>query len=237
MGIDAQKAAIALLPLCLAGVAQAGDGTHWKDDQISATEPFQVYHPDQQNRRLALEFYEAADYPKAYRQFLKAAYWADKPSQAAIAEMLWQGVGVESDRAAAYAWMDLAAERGYTSFLSHRERYWAQLNEAERARAIKLGAGVYAGYGDKVAKPRIERQMRLGEKWAYNSVGHKAYARVRVQDENGVFSEIISGFYDPKYWQPRDYWKWQEALWSEPKQGKVLVGPLEVGVDPPQPVD
>ncbi len=42
--------------------------------------------------------------------------------QALMAEMLWQGShDPPQDRAAAYAWMDLAAERGYPELLRQRE--------------------------------------------------------------------------------------------------------------------
>src|SRR3546814_9279963 len=69
-----------------------------------------------------------------------------------VAEMLWNGDGVERDRALAYAWMDLAAERGYAGFLGLRERYWSALDEAGRARALEAGQEVYAHYGDAAAR-------------------------------------------------------------------------------------
>lgn len=208
------------------------NGYHWKDDQIAGTLSYQRFHPDQQHRALAVQAYNEQDYAAAHKHFLRAAHYGDKASQAAIAEMMWRGIGVEQNRPQAYAWMDAAAERGYKSFLVHRERYWAQLSEDERQQAVKFGAQVYAGFGDAVAKPRMERVLRMGDKWAYASVTHKAYARTSVKNASGHgFTTFVAGYYDPKYWEPQHYWKWQEKIWDEPKSGTVSIGPLEVGVD------
>ena len=69
---------------------------------------------------------------RAAYYFKRSARYADKASQAAYAEMLWEGRGIERDRALAYVWMDLAAERDDSPLVSFRERYWAGLDEAER---------------------------------------------------------------------------------------------------------
>src|SRR5690606_37356868 len=81
-------------------------------------------------------------------------------SQAMVGEMLWKGQGTPVDRPLAYAWMDLAAERGYRGFLGFRERYWEQLDEVEREQAVSQGQAVYARYGDAVAQPRIAAVLR-----------------------------------------------------------------------------
>ncbi len=217
------------LVACALPVAWANGPVHWKDDEVRGTEIYRMYHPDEHYRALAIKAYERDEFTAAYKHFLRAAHYADKPSQAALAEMFWQGIGVEPDRAAAYGWADLAAERGYTAFLAQRERYWTQLTETERERALKLGAGIYAGYGDEVAKPRLERMLRKGDKWAYASVTHRAYARAQLKNVDGWgYTLPMTGFYEAKYWEPRQYWQWQDAIWREPGTGTVRVGPLEV---------
>ncbi|WP_204336716.1 hypothetical protein, partial [Proteus mirabilis] len=40
--------------------------------------------------------------------------------------------------------------------------YWARLDALQQARAIERGQQVYADYGDRVAKPRMERALRDG---------------------------------------------------------------------------
>src|SRR3546814_13111981 len=76
--------------------------------------------------------------------------------------MVGQGEGGITDRAQAYAWMDLAAERGYPELLAQREQFWRALSSDERARAREIGESLYATYGDAVAKHRLERELRRG---------------------------------------------------------------------------
>src|SRR5688500_17327614 len=82
------------------------------------------YHPDQWMRRLAWTEYEAGKPEAAIPLFKKAARYADKPSQLALAMMYWNGDGVAADRVMGYVWADVASERGYPDFVAVRERYW-----------------------------------------------------------------------------------------------------------------
>src|SRR3546814_8772491 len=121
-------------------------------------------HPDLRYRLLGMEAMREDRHGDAFKFFRLSADFADKPSQGMVAEMLWDGYRVERYRALAYAWMDLAAERGYAGFLGLRERYWSALDEAERARALEAGQEVYAHYGDAAAKPRIAIALRRGRR-------------------------------------------------------------------------
>src|SRR5690606_37219363 len=94
---------------------------------VMITAGFLKAHPDLRYRLHGLEKYKERDFDDALKFFRRAAFYADKPSQGMVAEMYWRGEGVEQDRALAYAWMDLAAERGYRGFLGLRERYWNAL--------------------------------------------------------------------------------------------------------------
>src|SRR5687767_7064117 len=71
------------------------------------------YHPDTHYRRLGFTSYAAGNHYEAVSYLTRAARYADKPSQLALALMYWEGDGVDADRARAYAWADVAAERGY----------------------------------------------------------------------------------------------------------------------------
>src|SRR3546814_20275176 len=86
--------------------------------------------------------------------FLRAARYADKPSQAMIAEMHWRGLGVPQDRELGYAWMDLAADRMYPTFVIKRERYWQLLDADQRRNAIDRGHQLPPEYADDAPKPR-----------------------------------------------------------------------------------
>src|SRR3546814_15789663 len=93
-------------------------------------------------------------------QFLRAARYADKPSQAMIAEMHWRGLGVPQDRELGYAWMDLAAERMYPNFVIKRERYLQLLDADQRRNAIERGHPLLAEYGAQAAHPPPAQGLR-----------------------------------------------------------------------------
>ena len=190
---------------------------------------FLDHHPDLRYRMEAMRAYEAGRFEQARGLFERAALYADKPSQGMVAEMLWKGEGVARDRALAYAWMDLAAERGYRPMLILRERYWSELDEAERADALARGQEVYARYGDAVAKPRYANVLRRGRMQVTGSRTGMVGSLTIVVPMAGEGEQVIDGakFYDPRYWQPEKYWAWQDAVWEDLRQGQVNVGDPE----------
>lgn len=205
------------------------------EDQLMITAGFLNGHPDLRFRLLALEKHKAGKREDAFRFFQYAAQYADKPSQAMVAEMLWNGDGTPVDRARAYAWMDLAAERGYLGFIGLRERYWKELSDAERARAITEGEAIYARYGDAAAKPRIAAVLRRERKGTTGSrTGATGSLRILVPGPAGPQEIDGSKFYDDRYWDPVKYQAWHDAMWMKPRIGKVDVGGVEQ-VAPGQP--
>jgi uncharacterized protein len=195
------------------------------------TEGFLAAHPDLRWRADGARAYEEKDYPGALERFKRAAYHADKPSQAIIADMYWQGTGVEQDRAIAYAWMDIAAERLYPDFLAQREFYWARLDETQRRDAIERGQAILAEYGDDAAKPRLEKALRRGMRAMTGSrVGY--VGNLVIIPHTGPLAGTgmtVRGdqYYDRKYWQPDLYWRLQDAVWEAPRKGRVDVGDVE----------
>jgi TPR repeat protein len=99
---------------------------------------------------------------RALDYYKRSARYADKFSQAMVARLYQEGIGTRADPVMAYIWMDLAAERMYHDFLVLREHYWARLDALQQAQAIERGQQVYADYGDRVAKPRMERRSGTG---------------------------------------------------------------------------
>ena len=194
-------------------------------DPLMATNAFLDDHPDLRLRLLALEKYRAGKFEDAFHYFRRAAYYADKPSQGMVAEMLWEGTGTPRDPALAYAWMDLAAERGYLGFLSLRERYWDALDADQRARALREGEGLYAEYGDEVAEPRLNAALRRGSR---NVVGSRTGFVGAVSIYIEGYGEIpASQYFAPKYWDPKQYREWHDQVWQKPLTGQVRVGELE----------
>lgn len=188
------------------------------------------YHRDLRFRLQGLAHLDEGDSAAAHADFLRASKYADKASQAMVAEQLWSGEGVARDRALAYVWMDLAAERGYPSFVAFRERYWDALRADERASALERGDDVLAQYGDAVAMPRLEHLLRKKRTTFTDSrVGNVARGLqvFMVSPQSGLTGRVPRDqVLARKFWHARDYFEWQDAIWERPPQGVVEVGPL-----------
>ncbi|MFM6987704.1 MAG: hypothetical protein ACKOXG_03410 [Arenimonas sp.] len=196
---------------------------------IVQSRSFLASHPDLRARILGMKSYAKGEHREALRQFRKGAYYADKPSQAMVAEMLWKGEGAATDRAEAYVWMDMAAERLYRDLVAKREQYWAALNAQERARALAIGPGLYARYGDAAAKPRIEHVLQRDRRNITGSrTGFVGTLRIEVPGPGGM-PITINGedFYQDRFWQPEDYWKWQNVTWKALPTGTVNASELQ----------
>lgn len=200
------------------------------------TEGFLAGHPDIRWRREALHDYTNQRYPEAMAHFLSAARYGDKASQAMIAEMHWEGIGVPQDRARGYVWMDLAAERNYPNFLILRERYWHQLDEAGRRDALAHGQEMYAEYGDEVAKPRLARVMRREARKLTGSrtgfVGNLTIIPYSGPLAGTGMTIRADELYARKYWEPEKYWRLQDEVWKGTPKGEVEVGELEAMEEP-----
>lgn len=226
---------------------------------------FERFHPDQLYRRLGAESWQAGDHATAVRYFERAARFADKPSQLALALAHWEGEGIAVNRPLAYVYADVAAERGYPDFLRVRERMWEQLTDEERARAERLGPTIVAELGDRVAKRRLEGKLRQGLSRktgsragsSVSSVGtsavddaakatmiaamgsglnntlpfeDKRQANNRMMLLSRIMTEVgarnSANYYSNANWRPADYWRAQDAQWSE-LDGVVEILPLQ----------
>lgn len=185
-------------------------------------------HPDLKWRSRAQAEYDAGRRDGALALFKRAARYADKPSAAMVAEMYWNGDGVEQDRALGYAWMDLAAERGWTGFLARREAYWLAMDEAERARALEVGKPVYAEFGDAVAKPRKEKALNRERRLITGSrVGFVGSLAIEIPGPSGNIRINGDDFYDRRVWEPARFWAWQDEQWRDIGPGRVDVGTVQ----------
>lgn len=198
------------------------------DDPVMMTAGFLSAHPDMKYRLMGLDEFKKGNLADAFLFFKRSAYYSDKPSQGMVAEMLWTGQGVDQNRPLAYAWMDLAAERGYEGFMGLRERYWAAMDETERAVALEVGQEVYAKYGDAAAAPRIaavldrERRSTTGSR-----NGFVGALQIYVPGPGGYQQIDGSKMYDERYWDPVQYRAWHDAIWTKPRIGRVEVGEVE----------
>jgi TPR repeat protein len=197
---------------------------------VMATRAYLAGHPDLRWRNEGLDALAQGKPSEALEHLLRAARYADKASQALIAQQHWRGQGVGRDRAMAYAWMDLAAERLYPGYLALRERYWNALDTQERERALQLGFEVYAEYGDAVAKSRLEavlrrhRGSRTGSRTGAD-LGAEAYTgNIPGAGMTGSASVIpVRTLAERRYWHPAAYWAWQDEAYQSLRAPKVRV--------------
>lgn len=186
-------------------------------------------HPNELWRLYGSRAAARGDWDDAFRHFRRAAGFADKYSQHRLSLMYWHGVGAPRDRALAYAWADVAAERQYPQFLLLREKMWLELDEAERARALREGQAIYDRYGDQAAKPRFERAVAQSRRQITGS-------RLGDVGKLQVFAPGPTGWTDPGTvdlnqmlnewrWDSGRYWAAEDVIW---RHGNVEVGPAEV---------
>jgi hypothetical protein len=211
--------------------SRAADGTaagNMWEQRVLGSRTYLNAHPDLKHRTEGWFAYEAGDHARAMAEFRSAARYADKLSQAMVAELLWQGLGVERDRPAAYAWADLAAERGYPQFVQLREQYWRQLDADERARASEVGRSLQVEYADVSARPRMAEFLRKAQRRDRQSSMYLRPQEVSVPDRAGRASRVPGHiFHAQKYWDPVQYQAWQDSLWMPPREGEVSVGDVE----------
>lgn len=225
-----------VLAACIACVAAPlAAAPRANDPLILSSATFLNSHPDLRWRVEGMHAQERRDHALAHAYFRRAAKYADKPSQALVAEALWEGRGVERDPAAAYAWMDLAAERGYVVFAARREHFWSRLDADQRKRALALGADVYARFGDDVAKPRLEKALvQAARKVVGSRTGFVGNVQVRLPGPG--FWETVTGdqFFDERFWRPEKYWEWQDTTWRPVRTGRGTASDLQSGDDAPK---
>lgn len=216
--------------LALSAAAQGESPPAQVDEPFLHTASYLQHHPDQEQRLHGMEARKRGDGIKARRHFKTAARYADKLSQAALAEMLWLGEGGATDRPQAYAWMDLAAERGTRTLVLLRERYWSELTEQEQTDAISVGQTLYDQYSDLVAKPRLQAVMQRGRLQVTGSrLGRVGQMTLEINAGGGEVLRVSpTRYYADRYWQPEQYWQWQgEVLESLGREGTVGVGDLQ----------
>lgn len=146
-------------------------------------------HLDLRYRDLGIEAYRGGDKTRALGFFLEAARYADKPAQALLAAMYWNGDGTAVDRPRAYAWMDLAADRGYRDLALQREAYWSRLSAQERAEALRIGKSIYDEYADEKGLHRLDMKLARARSQVTGShTGYVGIGNVLVPGPTGTVS-------------------------------------------------
>ncbi|MBO9716796.1 MAG: hypothetical protein J7507_08270 [Pseudoxanthomonas sp.] len=222
-----------LLAAPVAGAAQVDEKEaviDREDQKVMSTIAFLDAHPDLKYRREGWLAFEAGKYGEAIAHFSEAARFGDKVSQAMLAEMAWKGQGQAVDRPLAYAWADLSAERGYRQFVALRERYWAALTADERQRAIEVGQPLLPVYSDAVTQVAMQKHLRKARRYMIGGRYNRS-ADVMVPGPGEQWIQIRGhDFYAEKYWNPKRYQEWTDAVWKDPPKQNVDVGePATIG--------
>ncbi|HEY0502137.1 MAG TPA: hypothetical protein VGD42_01470 [Lysobacter sp.] len=241
--------ALVLAMLLVAGAAGAhsgpGQDLRLSDKnlmQLDAVVMASKDKPNELQRVFGLKSYLRGDGEDAIGHFMTAARYADKYSQHYLSLMYWHGAEVAEDRAQAYVWADLAAERGSRTLLLIREKMWLLMTPQEQQRALALGEDFYTRFGDAAAKPRAEGLMRA---FARDMTGSRLSYRNQMMEIagkplNGIFMPEIgtnTGAYmiadavapEQLYGETGGlnfdgYWKEQDALLDG--IGSTAVGPV-----------
>ncbi|MCF7222909.1 hypothetical protein [Marilutibacter chinensis] len=221
---------LAMLPSPPAGAAQPADDAEaaivpqlrtLSFIELERAEGLAAAHLNELWRVRALRALKLDDPGRALDRFRMAARHADKFSQHSLSLMHWHGVGTARDRALAYVWSDLAAERGYRDLLLVREKMWQQMSAEERRRALEIGPELYAVYGDEVAQPRMEWALRQARADVTGSRLGATLDRVKFGRSRGDVAP--RDFFASERWQPERYWQAEGRQWD----GRVIVLPVE----------
>jgi uncharacterized protein len=224
-----------LAALLIGGTAIAGPDSAARqtlnvpERHVMSSIAFAQTFPDHRWRARGSEAFGRGRHEEARRHFMQSARYGDKLSQAMLAEMHWNGLGGSVNRATAYAWMDLAAERGYPHLLALREHYWEQLDDHQRQQALQVGEGIYREYGDEAAKPRMEAALRRSRNSGTGSrTGASVGTRVYEGDGSSSVNSFtpgteVTGFRDSRFWDVDRYWAILDRAYGNPPDARVVV--------------
>lgn len=186
-----------------------------------------THHPNERHRLYAQVATADGRLSDAVKLFRIAARYADKYSQLRLALIYWQGTGAAQDRAEAYVWADLAAERGYPLFLAIREQMWRELTPEQQAAALQRGPALHAQFGDAIAKQRF--------KWKLARSASRAHAKriEGVQVSSGKWlRDMVDSFDEQDAWKvayapsrvdPEQYWAIEDRIMTKGVGSNVTV--------------
>ncbi|MCA1778853.1 MAG: hypothetical protein LC637_05595 [Xanthomonadaceae bacterium] len=180
--------------------------------------------PGTQFLERGVRFYQQGDYKAAHGNFLLASRWADKMAQFNLGMMYVNGQHFERDPLRGWAWIKLAAERGYPQYVEVAEDIWRRFSDEHRevARRI-LEQELKPEFGDEVTIDRTAMRMRrdrarVGGGGSRVGVNRALY----VTDRGG---NLFSGteFYDPDRWDFRKIVQFETRLQKAIGAGNVTL--------------
>jgi hypothetical protein len=191
-------------------------------------------HPDLFGEFAGMRLYSEGHYKSAIKYFKYGARYADKLSQLSIGLMYENGRGVGQDSVTACAWLALAAERKYPSFIATRDRVCEALTPAQHDQAVAVLDKLMPEYGDAVAKKRMARALEIAKTQGTGSrLGFDSGVTTIGVNKGGCGGPTIADapiagcgstdFWSPWRWDPKKYFTARDARW----RGVVTVGSVE----------
>jgi hypothetical protein len=191
-------------------------------------------HPDLFGEFAGMRLYSEGHYQAAIKYFKYGARYADKLSQLSIGLMYENGRGVKQDSVTACAWLALAAERKYPSFIATRNRVCEALTPAQHDQAVAVLDKLMPEYGDAVAKKRMARALEIAKTQGTGSrLGFDSGVTTVGVNKGGCGGPTIADapiagcgstdFWSPWRWDPKKYFAARDARW----RGVVTVGSVE----------
>lgn len=183
-------------------------------------------------------FFEQGDYAAAAGYYRLAAHWADKLAQFNLGLLYVNGDGVERDPLRGWAWIRLAAERGYPKFVRVANDIWTRFEPGHReaARSI-LEDELEPKYGDEVAIERTAREMIRDRERAVAGGSRVGVNRTRYVTGRG--GEWVRGgeYYDEARWDFRQIVAFETRLQKALGSGEVILRDFQTIDDPPDAPD
>lgn len=145
--------------------------------------------PSAWEMRQGRQKYQSGNFTAAFWHYTNAAVWADKFAQYNIGVMYLRGEGVEFDAVRGWAWLELAAERGYPDMVRAADDLYELLDEEQRAAGERiLREELLPDYGDATRVPATARRMERERRKATGSrTGSEAMLSfLRVYDGSGI---------------------------------------------------
>ena len=228
-GFDCRRTVAILALILLAGSACAAD--RLAPPRLGSPQyPYNEHTPAYEEMIRAQRAYEAGQLGAAFTHYRNAARWADKFGQFNVGVMYLRGEHVEFDALRGWAWVELAAERGYPGMRQTADAVWDLFNERERraARGI-LEDELLPVYGDEVAIERTARKMDRDLRDATGSrTGSRAFTGFMTIIERGGRTRRGDEFYDPAKWDFRRIVAYETDLMLNWAAGNVELGELEL---------
>lgn len=190
-------------------------------------------HPDLFGEFAGMRLYSEGHYATAIKYFKYGARYADKLSQLSIGLMYENGHGVKKDPVTACAWLAMAAERKYPTFIATRNRVCEALTPAQHDQAVAVLDKLMPEYGDAVAKKRMVHALDMAKMETTGSRLGFDSGITTVGVKQGCGGPTIAGapaagcgssdFWSPWRWDPKQYFAARDAQW----RGTVTVGSLQ----------